>query len=185
MQERTDVVKFQGQPLTLLGPALKVGDKAPSFSLVDSDLNAVSLGDFRGKTKIICTLPSLDTPVCDAEVRRFNQEAIQLNEDTLVLVVSADLPFAQKRWCAAADVDRVKTLSDYQELSFATDYGVLMKETKLLCRAIFVVDGEDRIQHVEIVPELSAEPDYAAALAAAKSQIKVTQVPGDGICGGY
>ncbi len=185
MEERTGVTRFKGDPVTLLGPELKVGDKAPDFRVVDTDLSPVALADFAGKTKIICAVPSLDTPVCDTEIRRFNQEAAQISDDTVVLTLSLDLPFAQKRWCAAAGIDRVKTLSDYQDRSFALGYGVLIKELALLSRSIFVVDAEDKIRFIQHVPEITEEPDYAAVLEAAKGGIVTKEVPGDGFCGAY
>src|SRR5512138_203312 len=141
MEERTGITSFKGSPVTLLGPALKVGDKAPAFRVVDTSLTSVTLDDSKGKTRIISAVPSLDTPVCDTETRRFNQEAARLDASIVVLTVSLDLPFAQKRWCAAAGIDRVTTLSDYQERSFALAYGVLVKELQLLSRSIFVVDS--------------------------------------------
>jgi thioredoxin-dependent peroxiredoxin len=168
MEERTGITTFKGNPVTLLGPALKVGDKAPDFRVVDTDLAPVTLVDFKGKIKIVSAVPSLDTPVCDVETRRFNREAAQLPDSVIVLTVSLDLPFAQKRWCGAAGIDRVKTLSDYQERSFALAYGVLLKELKLLSRSIFVIDGVDTIRYIQHVPEITAEPDYDAVLDAAK-----------------
>lgn len=186
MEERTGITTFKGNPVTLLGPELKIGDKAPDFRVVDTSLNPVTLADSKGKTRIISTVPSLDTPVCDTETRRFNQEAAQLPVDVLVLTISLDLPFAQKRWCGAAGIDRVAVLSDYQERSFALAYGVLIKELKLLSRSIFVVDANDTITYIQHVPEITAEPDYAAALDAAEGpQIAIKQVPMDGVCGGY
>ena len=167
MQERKGVVTFKGNPMTLLGPEIKAGDKAPDFRVVDTALTPVSLSDFQGKVKIISAVPSLDTPVCDAETRRFNQEAAKLPGDVVVLTVSLDLPFAQKRWCAATGVDTVRTLSDYQDRSFADAYGVLIKELKLLSRSIFVVDAKDTVRYVQHVKEVTEEPDYAAALEAA------------------
>ncbi len=169
MEERTGIITFKGNPMTLLGPALKAGDQAPDFRAVDTALAPVTLADFRGKVKVISAVPSLDTPVCDMETRRFNQEAAQLPEGVVVLTVSLDLPFAQKRWCGAAGVDRVKTLSDYQERSFALAYGVLIKELKLLSRSIFVVDANDTIRYIQHVPEVTNEPDYAAVLGAVKA----------------
>lgn len=168
MQERKGVITFKGNPMTLLGPEVRVGDKAPDFHVVDNALAPVTLADFRGKVKIISAVPSLDTPTCDTETRRFNQEAAKLPGTAVVLTVSADLPFAQKRWCAAAGVDRVKTLSDYQDRSFASAYGVLIKELKLLSRSIFVVDGNDVVRYVQHVGEVSEEPDYEAVLNAVK-----------------
>jgi thiol peroxidase len=171
MEERTGITNFKGNPVTLLGPALKVGDKAPDFRVVDTALTPVTLADFAGKIKIISAVPSLDTPVCDMETRRFNQEAANLPDKLAVLTISMDLPFAQKRWCGAADIDRVKTLSDYQERSFALAYGVLIKELKLLSRSIFVLDVADTIRYIQHVREITSEPDYAAVLDAVKSLI--------------
>ena len=168
MQERKGVITFKGNPMTLLGPEIKVGDKAPDFRVVDTGLAPVTLADFKGKVKIISAVPSLDTPTCDTETRRFNQEAANLPGNVVILTVSLDLPFAQKRWCAAAGIDKVKTLSDYQDRSFASAYGVLIKELKLLSRSIFVVDGSDTVRYVQHVKEASGEPDYAAVLAAAR-----------------
>src|SRR5512135_286627 len=168
MQERKGVITFKGNPMTLLGPEIKVGDKAPEFRVVDTGMAPVSLADFKGKVKIISAVPSLDTPTCDTETRRFNQEAAKLPGNVVVLTVSLDLPFAQKRWCAAAGVDKVKTLSDYQDRSFAYAYGVLIKELRLLSRSIFVVDRSDTVRYVQHVKEVSQEPDYAAVLAAAR-----------------
>jgi len=185
MDERTDIVRFMGAPVTLLGPALKVGDRAPDFKVVNDALVPVTLADFAGKTKIICAVPSLDTPVCNSEIRRFNTEAAQLPDNIVVLTISMDLPFAQKNWCAGAGVDRVQTLSDYQDRSFGTAYGVLIKELKLLSRSIFIVDAEDEISYVQHVPEITEEPDYAAVLATVKSAITTKEVPGDGFCGAY
>lgn len=186
MEERTGITTFKGNPVTLLGPGLKVGDKAPEFLVVDGSLSPVTLAGSKGKTRIISTVPSLDTPVCDTETRRFNQEAAQLSPDVVVLTISLDLPFAQKRWCGAAGIDRVTVLSDYQERSFGLAYGVLIKELKLLTRSIFVIDADDTITYIQHVPEITTEPDYAAVLEAAKGpQIVIKQVPMDGVCGGY
>jgi thiol peroxidase len=186
MEERTGITSFMGKPVTLLGPALKVGDKAPDFEVVDSALKSVTQADFKGKSKIICSVPSLDTPVCDTETRRFNQEAAKLPDNIVVLTISLDLPFAQMRWCAGAGIDRVTILSDYREHSFGLAYGVLIKELKLLSRSIFVVDGDDTITYIQHVPEITAEPDYNAVIEAARGpQIAVQQVPMDGVCGGY
>lgn len=168
MQERKGIITFKGNPVTLLGPEIRVGDKAPDFQVVDTSMAPVTLADFRGKVKVLSAVPSLDTPVCDRETRRFNQEAAKLPEAAVVLTVSVDLPFAQKRWCAAAGVDRVKTLSDFQDRSFASAYGVLIKELKLLSRSIFVVDGKDVVRYVQHVREVTEEPDYDAVLDAVK-----------------
>ena len=169
MSEKTGIITFKGNPMTLLGPELKVGDTAPDFVVVDNGLAAVTLSSYAGKVKIISAVPSLDTPVCDTETRRFNQEAASLPGDAVVLTVSLDLPFAQKRWCGAAGIDKVVTLSDYRERSFGLGYGVLIKELLLLTRAVFVVDAANTIRYIQIVPEVTGEPDYAAVIAAAKA----------------
>lgn len=166
MSERT--VTFMGNPLTLLGSELKVGAKAPDFSVLDNSLGPISLANYAGKVKIICAVPSLDTPVCDTETRRFNQEAANLKGDVVVLTISADLPFAQARWCGAAGIDKVVTLSDYRDRAFGNAYGVLIKELMLLTRSIFVLDASDTIRYIQMVPEITNEPDYAAVLAAVK-----------------
>jgi len=169
MSERKGTITFKGNPMTLVGPEVKVGDQAPDFSVADNGLAPTSLATYSGKIKIISAVPSLDTPVCDAETRRFNQEAANLPGNVVVLTVSQDLPFAQKRWCGAAGIDRVVTLSDYQSRSFGKNYGVLIEELMLLARAIFVVDANDIVRYVQIVPEVTSEPDYAAVIAAAKA----------------
>lgn len=169
MQERTGIITFKGNPFTLLGPEITVGATAPDFRVVDGTLAPVTLASYAGKVKIISAVPSLDTPVCDTETRRFNQEAAALPEQVILLTISLDLPFAQKRWCGAAGIDRVQLLSDYQDRSFAEAYGVLIKELKLLTRAIYVIDAANVIRYVQIVPEVTSEPDYAAVIAAAKA----------------
>jgi len=169
MEERTGVITFKGRPVTLVGPRIEPGDRAPDFRVVDTALTPVTLADFRGKVKIISAVPSLDTPVCDAETRRFNREAAAMPGEVAILTVSLDLPFAQKRWCAAAGIDRVKVLSDYQERSFGLAYGVLIKELKLLSRSVFVVDASDTVRYVQHVKEVAQEPDYEAVLAAARA----------------
>ena len=169
LQERTGIITFKGNPMTLLGPELKAGERAPDFTVVDTGLNPVTLASYAGKIKVISAVPSLDTPVCDTETRRFNQEAATLPDGVAVLTVSLDLPFAQKRWCGAAGIDRVTTLSDYRDRSFAAAYGVLIKELKLLSRSIFVIDAQDTIRYIQHVPEVTQEPDYAAVIAAVKA----------------
>ena len=164
-------VTFKGNPVTLVGPELKVGDAAPDFQVVDNSLGAVALANYEGKIKIISAVPSLDTPVCDTETRRFNQEAAGLPGDIVLLTISADLPFAQKRWCGAAGIDKVTTLSDYRDRSFALAYGVLIDELKLLSRSIFVVDRDNIIRYIQHVPEVTHEPDYEAVLAAARQLV--------------
>ncbi|MSM40031.1 MAG: thiol peroxidase [Geobacter sp.] len=168
MQERTGIITFKGNPMTLLGPELKVGDRAPDFRVVDNGLAPVTLADLSGITIISC-VPSLDTPVCDTETRRFNQEAAALPDQATLLTISLDLPFAQKRWCGAAGIDKIKVLSDYQDRSFGQAYGVLIKELKLLSRSIFVIDGTNTIRYIQHVPEVTQEPDYAAVIQAAKA----------------
>ena len=169
MNEKTGIITFKGNPFTLLGPDIRVGDAAPDFRVVDNGLAPVTLADLAGMIKIISAVPSLDTPVCDTETRRFNQEAAALPDQVAILTISLDLPFAQKRWCGAAGIDRVRVLSDYQERSFATAYGLLMKELKLLARAVLVVDAANVVRYIQIVPEVTSEPDYAAVIAAAKA----------------
>ena len=168
MSERSGIITFKGNPFTLIGPELRVGDKAPDFCVVDNGLAPTTLSSFAGKIKIISSVPSIDTPVCDTEVRKFNQGAALLPGNVVVLTVSADLPFAQKRWCGAAGIDKVVMLSDYRDRSFATAYGVLIKELLLLTRAIFIVDADDVIRYIQIVPEVTSEPDYDAVIAAAR-----------------
>jgi len=168
MLERKGVVTFRGNPLTVLGPEVKVGEAAPDFTAVDVNLAPVKLSSYRGKVCIICSVPSLDTPVCDMETRRFNEEAARLGPQISILVVSMDLPFAQKRWCGAAGADRVQTLSDHRDASFGTSYGVLIKELRLLARAVFIIDREGIIRYTQLVGEIANEPDYEAALLAAE-----------------
>jgi len=168
-EERHGLVTFKGGPMTLLGPEVKVGDKAPDFKVADNSLQPATLDSFRGKVKIISAVPSLDTPVCDMETRRFNEEAGKMPDNVVVLTVSMDLPFAQKRWCAAAGVDKVKTLSDYQGRSFGLAYGVLIKELQLLARTVFIVDDQDIVRYIERVPEITREPDYDRVLSAVKA----------------
>jgi thiol peroxidase len=166
MEERTGIITMKGNPLTLLGKELKVGDSAPDFEVLDNNLSPVTLSSFKGKVCVISSVPSLDTPVCDMETRRFNQEAGNLSADIQILTMSMDLPFAQKRWCGAAGVDKVVTLSDHRNASFGTAYGVLIKELRLLARCVFIVDREGIIQYIQMVKEISEEPDYQAIMDA-------------------
>lgn len=166
--ERKGAVTLRGNAMTLLGPEIRVGDKAPNFTLTGNDMKPVSLADTTGKVRIIASVPSLDTPVCDTETRRFNEEAGKL-PDVEILTVSVDLPMAQKRWCGATGVDRVRTLSDYRDRNFGTAYGVLIQEILLEARAIFVLDKSDTVRYVEYVKEVSEPPNFEAALAAARS----------------
>lgn len=167
-QERASVATFKGNPITLIGPELKVGDKAPDFKLNKNLLEEASLQDYAGKIKLISVVPSLDTGVCDAQTRRFNEEAATLGDDVVVLTVSVDLPFAQARWCGAAGIDRVITLSDYKDNSFGKAYGVLIKEFVLDHRAVFVIDRDDTIRYVEVLKEMTEHPDYEKPIAAVK-----------------
>jgi len=167
-QERTGVITMKGKPMTLLGPALKPGDKAPDFQTVNQGLEPVTLASSRGKVRLFAAVPSLDTPVCAVETKRFGQEISKLPPNVQFYTVSADLPFAQKRWCGAENV-AVPTLSDHRSLSFAEAYGVLIKELRILARAIFVVDSSDTITYVQIVPEIAQEPDYDKAIMAARA----------------
>ena len=168
MNERTGLVTMKGNPVTLLGNEIKVGDAAPDFEVVDTSLAPVKFSSFRGKVCVLSGVPSLDTPVCDMETRRFNSEAAQLADDVEILTISMDLPFAQARWCGAAGVTRVKTLSDHRDAAFGTAYGVLIKGLRLLARAVFVVDRQGVVRHLELVKEIASEPDYAAVLDAVK-----------------
>ena len=171
MQERDGLVTMKGNPITLMGTELQVGDQAPDFVAMDNDLNPVSFDSFRGKVCIISSVPSLDTPVCDMETRRFNDEAGRLGDDVEILTISMDLPFAQKRWCGAAGVDRVQTLSDHRDAAFGQAYGVLIKGLRLLARAVFVVDKEGTIRYIELVQEIASEPDYDSVLTAVKELV--------------
>ena len=168
-QERQGAVTFKGNPMTLLGQPARSGDAAPDFRVVDNSLQPVTLASSAGKIRLITTVPSLDTPVCDTMTRTFNQDAANLPESVVVYTISLDLPFAQKRWCGNAGIDRVQTLSDYQERSFALNYGLLIKELKLMARAVLVIDANDRISYLQLVPEVTSEPDYTAALAAVRA----------------
>lgn len=165
-EERTGLVTFKGNPLTLVGPALKVRTAAPAFTLVGNDLQPVALADTAGKIRLVTVVPSLDTPVCDTMARRFNQQAAELPDDVVVYTVSVDLPFAQARWCGNAGIERVKTLSDYQERAFGLDYGLLIKELKLLARAVLVIDRNGTLKYFQLVREVVEEPDYQAAIDA-------------------
>ena len=168
LPERPGAVTMRGNPVTLVGPRIEVGQKAPDFRVVDTDLKPRSLSDFAGGVLLIASVPSLDTGVCDAEARRFNQEAVSFGPGVRVLTISMDLPFAQKRWCGAAGAERVVTLSDHREASFGTAYGTLIKELRLLARAVFVVDGSGVVRYVEYVPEVTTHPNYEAAIAAVR-----------------
>jgi len=169
--ERPNVVKMKGNPVTLLGNEVKVGDKAPDFTALAGLGAPVGLGDLKGKVKVFNVVVSVDTPVCDIQTKRFNKEAAGLGDGVEIVTLSMDLPFALKRYCAAEGIDRVKTLSDYQNASFGEAYGVLIKENRLLARSIFVVDKNDKVRHAEIVGEITQEPNYEAALKAVRESL--------------
>lgn len=161
-------VTMNGQPIRVSGKTLKPGDKAPDFTLAGKDLQPVTLEQFKGKVLIISCVPSVDTPVCDMETRRFNKEASLLSDEAAVLTVSKDLPFAQARFCAANNIERVVVASDYKNTGFASDYGVLLEDLGLLTRAVMIVDKEGIIKYVRLVPEVTHEPDYAEIIAETK-----------------
>src|SRR3974390_3437639 len=168
--ERPGATTMRGNPLTLIGPELKPGDAAPDFSVIDSSLKPVNLKDTGNSVRIISVVPSLDTPVCDAQTKRFNEEAAKL-PDVEILTVSMDLPFAQKRWCGAFGVDKVKMLSDHRDASFGSNYGTLIKDMRIESRAILVIDRNNTIRHAEYVKEVADFPNYDAALSAAKNAL--------------
>jgi len=166
--ERPGATTHRGNPLTVLGPALKPGDKAPDFKAVDDSLKALDLAGTGNSVRIFSVVPSLDTPVCDAQTKRFNEEAGKL-PDVKIYTFSMDLPFAQKRWCGAFGVDHVKMVSDHRDGSFGQAYGTLIKDLRIMSRAIFVVDKNNVIRHVEYVKEVADHPNYEAALSAARA----------------
>ena len=168
MVEREGAITMKGNPLTLIGPELKAGDLAPDAVLVANDLSEVSLSSFKGKKVILSVVPSLDTPVCDLQTKKFNQEALKL-PGVAVLTVSKDLPFAQKRWCGAAGASAVKTLSDYRG-NFGETYGVLIKGLGLLARSVFVIDEKGKVTYTQLVKEVTSEPNYDEALKAVKGE---------------
>lgn len=156
-------VTFKNEPVTLLGTEVHVGNDAPNFLVLSNDLEEKTLEDYSGKVKIISVVPSLDTGVCAQQTKRFNEEADKL-DNVQILTISVDLPFAQKRWCGAEGVTNLQTLSDHREVDFGKKYGLLIKELRLLARAVFVVDQNDKVVHVEYVNEVTDHPDYDAAL---------------------
>ncbi|MGJ9382381.1 lipid hydroperoxide peroxidase [Salipaludibacillus neizhouensis] len=160
-------VTFKEKPVTLTGKQLSVGDKAPEFTVLATDLSEVKLSDSKGKVRLISVVPSIDTGVCEAQTRKFNEEAAELG-NVEVLTISVDLPFAQRRWCAAEGIENVQTLSDHRDLDFGKKFGVAIEELRLLSRSIFVVDSSDTVTYVEYVPEVTNHVNYDAALAAAK-----------------
>ena len=166
MVERPGAIIMKGNPLTLVGREVQVGEKAPDFEVIANDLSLFRFSSLKGKVAIICAVPSLDTPTCNIETRWFNGEAARLGPDVEILTISMDLPFAQKRWCGAAGVDRVKTYSDHRDAAFGMAYGVLIKELRLLARAVFLVDMGGVVRYVQLVKELSNEPNYDEVLQA-------------------
>ena len=171
MEKRTGVITFAGGPLTLVGPEVKVGQQAPDFTLLDNELNVKTLADFDGKVKVISVVPSLDTGVCDAQTRWFNQDVTKLSDDVVVLTVSMYLPFAQARWCGAAGVNNVITLSDHKDASFGQNYGFLIEELRLLSRGVVVINKDNKVTYVEYVPEVTNPVNFDAVLAAVKEDI--------------
>ena len=169
--ERKDAVTIKGKPYTLVGRELKVGQKAPNFKLVANDMSLVELSRSRGKVRLLSVVHSLDTPVCDLQTQRFEQEASQF-PDVVIYTISMDLPFAQARYCGAHNIKNLQTLSDHREASFGTAYGVLIKELRLLARAVFVIDKQGIVRYKQIVDEIASEPNYEAAINAAKGLIK-------------
>src|SRR6267154_3361085 len=171
LQERAAGTTLQGNPMTLLGPELKAGDKAPDFDAINASLQPMNLEKTGKAVRVFSVIPSLDTPVCDAQTKRFNEEAAKL-DGIEIYTISMDLPFAQKRWCGAFGVDKVKMLSDHRTGSFGENYGTMIKELRIESRAIFVLDKDGTIKHVEYVKEVADHPNYEAALAAAKALSK-------------
>jgi thioredoxin-dependent peroxiredoxin len=166
--ERSGIITFAGNPLTLIGNEVKAGDRAPGFTVIDKDLKPVSLSDFQGKVKILSVTPSLDTPVCDLHARTVNEQAASLPDSIVVMNISMDLPFAIARFCSNAGVEKILTLSDHREASFGLAYGVLIKELRLLSRSIFVIDQNDTIRYMEMVPEITNGPNHEKAFAEAR-----------------
>jgi thiol peroxidase len=169
--ERKGTVTFKGNPLTLIGQELKAGDKAPDFQLLANDLSVVNLSHSKGKTRLFSVVPSLDTAVCDLQTKRFNEEAAKLPSNIQIYTVSCDLPFAQARWCGMAKADRIKFLSDHRDVSFGQAYGVLIKELRLLARSVFIVDANDNISYVQLVKEVTTQPNYDEVLEALKHKV--------------
>lgn len=168
MPEVTTAVTMKGNPVTLIGNDVQVGQSAPDCTLIANDLSEFTLSSLKGKKVILSVVPSLDTAVCDLQTKRFNKEAANLGDDVAVVTVSMDLPFAQARWCGATDSTQIQTLSDYRNAAFGEAYGVLIKDLRLLTRAIFVVDAEGVLQYKQIVSEITSEPNYDEVLDALK-----------------
>ncbi|MGM0496496.1 MAG: thiol peroxidase [Bacteroidota bacterium] len=168
MERNREKVTFQGNPVTLIGNEIKTGDKAPDFTVINNELKPVKMSNFDGKVKILSIFPSVDTGVCSKQNHRFNKEASELSEDIVILAISNDLPFALSRFCGAEGIDKIETLSDHKDLDFSMKYGFLIEEMRLLARGVVVIDKDNKVQHVEYVPEIGQEPDYDAAIKAAK-----------------
>jgi thiol peroxidase len=166
--ERRGVTTFRDRPVTLVGPEIAIGDQAPDFTAIATDMTPVTLSSLSGSVRVISSVPSLETPVCDLQTRRFNQAVTELG-GIPVLTLSVDLPMAQARWCGAAGADRVRTLSDHRDLSFGLAYGVLIKEFRLLARAVFVIDADDTVIHADYVPAIEQHPGYERAIHAASA----------------
>ncbi|MCL2673270.1 MAG: thiol peroxidase [Alphaproteobacteria bacterium] len=172
MNERE--IKMGHKTITVLGDEVKVGDKAPDFTVLDKELHPVKLSDFKGRTVVINSVPSVDTSVCDIQVKRFNQEAAGL-KDVAIMSISVDLPFALARYCAAEGINAVKTTSDHRELDFGTKYGLVIKDMRLLSRAVIVVDGNGIVRYAQYVQDITHTPDFDRALAA------IREVTGTGL----
>jgi thiol peroxidase len=172
-EERTGEVTLHGEPVTLVGPDLRVGDAAPKFTALDTDLEEVSLSDFSGQVVLISAVVSVDTEVCSMQTQRFNRELAELPDEVALLAISADLPFALKRFCGVEGIEQAVPLSDHREMEFGRNYGVLIKEMRLLARAIFVIDQEGNVAYKEVVPEVTDHPDYEAALGAVRQLVTV------------
>ncbi len=166
--ERKGIVTLKGKSVTLIGEEIKVGQEAPDFMVVDKDLNDVTFDKLKGKITLIASVPSLDTPICDLEIKRFNDEAGKISKDVKIVFISMDLPFAQKRFCQEYKIKNVKTFSDYNKADFGGKYGVLIKEIRLLSRAIFVVGADNKVKYADYVKEVAEQPNYDAALDAVK-----------------
>jgi len=168
LKERKGLVTAHGQPLTLLGPELGVGDAAPDFTVVDAQFKPVKLSDFKGRTVLVSAVPSLDTSVCALQTKRFNDEAERLPENVVVLTISRDLPFAQSRFCGAENIKKIKVLSDAMRREFGDRFGVSIKENGLVARSVWIIGPDGRVKYRQIVPELTSQPDYEQALAAVR-----------------
>lgn len=164
-------VTFKNNPVTLLGKEVAVGDIAPDFTVLSNELSPVSLSNSKGKIRLISVVPSIDTGVCSAQTRKFNEEAAAFGDQVQILTISVDLPFAQARWCAAEGIDNVQTLSDHRDLSFGEAYGTVIKELRLLTRSIFVIDPNNKVTYVEYVSENTNHPNYEKAIEAVKQLI--------------